>query len=129
MRAFRVPMALARNRFMAYATSCLDSGISIVPNDLALANEEVQRFKLIHGRAPQAALRRVLPDAARRELAHTWSGFVALTRNSAPGFGRVRDGLHAACGQNGIGVTKGTIGGILAADLACGRDNPLLADC
>ena len=62
------------------------------------------------------------------ELAHTWSGFVALTRNSAPGFGRVRGGVHAACCQNGIGVTKGTIAGILAADLACGRDNPLLAD-
>ena len=62
------------------------------------------------------------------ELAHTWSGFVALTRNSAPGFGRVRGGVHAACCQNAIGVTKGTIGGILAADLACGQDNPLLAD-
>ena len=62
------------------------------------------------------------------ELAHTWSGFVALTRNSAPGFGRVRGGVHAACCQNGVGVAKGTIAGILAADLACGRDNALLAD-
>ena len=62
------------------------------------------------------------------ELAHTWSGFVALTRNFAPGFGRVRGGVHAACCQNAIGVTKGTIGGVLAADLACGRDNPLLVD-
>lgn len=62
------------------------------------------------------------------ELAHTWTGFVALTRNAAPGFGRVRDGVHAACLQNGVGVTKGTVAGILAADLACGRDNPLLAD-
>ena len=61
-------------------------------------------------------------------LAHTWSGFVALTRNAAPGFGRIRGGVHAACGQNAVGVTKGTVGGILAADLACGRDNPLLAD-
>ena len=62
------------------------------------------------------------------ELAHTWSGFVALTRNSAPGFGQVRRGVHAACCQNAIGITKGTIGGLLAADLASGRDNPLLAD-
>ena len=56
------------------------------------------------------------------ELAHTWSGFVALTRNTAPGFGRVRGGVHAACCQNGVGVAKGTIAGILAADLACGRE-------
>ena len=62
------------------------------------------------------------------ELAHTWSGFVALTRNSAPGFGRVRGGVFAACFQNAIGITKGTMSGILAADLACGRDNPLLRD-
>ena len=61
-------------------------------------------------------------------LAHTWSGFVALTRNSAPGFGRVRAGVFAACFQNAIGITKGTIAGLLAADLACGRNNPLLAD-
>ena len=62
------------------------------------------------------------------ELAHTWSGFTALTGNFAPGFGRLRAGVHTACCQNGVGVTKGTIAGILAADLACGRDNPLLAD-
>ena len=62
------------------------------------------------------------------ELAHTWSGFVALTRNSAPGFGQIRPGVHAACFQNAIGITKGTIGGLLAADLASGRDHPLLAD-
>ena len=67
----------------------------------------------------------MLPDV---EMAHTWSGFVALTRNGAPGFGQVRGGVHAACCQNAIGVTKGTISGLLAADLACGRDNPLLAD-
>ena len=62
------------------------------------------------------------------ELAHTWSGFAALTRNFAPGFGRIRGGVHAACCQNGVGVAKGTIAGVLAADLACGRDNPLLAE-
>ena len=68
------------------------------------------------------------PELRDVELAHTWIGFVALTRNAAPGFGRVRDGVHAVCLQNGVGVTKGTVAGILAADLACGRDNPLLAD-
>ena len=62
------------------------------------------------------------------ELAHTRSGFTALTRNFAPGFGRLCGGVHTACCQNGVGVTKGTIAGILAADLACSRDNPLLAD-
>lgn len=61
-------------------------------------------------------------------MAHTWTGFIALTRNGVPGFGRVAPGVHAAVCQNGIGITKGTIGGILAADMATGRENPLLAD-
>jgi len=30
--------------------------------------------------------------------------------------------------QNAVGVTKGTFGGVLAADMATGRDNPLIDD-
>jgi glycine/D-amino acid oxidase-like deaminating enzyme len=30
--------------------------------------------------------------------------------------------------QNAVGVTKGTISGLLVADLACGVHNPLIAD-
>ena len=33
----------------------------------------------------------------------------------------------AAC-QNGIGVTKGTISGLLVADVACDRSNSLISD-
>ena len=35
--------------------------------------------------------------------------------------------LGAVC-QNAVGVTKGTIGGLLAADMACGVDNSLIQD-
>ncbi|MEM9141317.1 MAG: FAD-dependent oxidoreductase [Pseudomonadota bacterium] len=62
------------------------------------------------------------------EMAHTWSGHLALTRNGAPGFGEVRPGVFMACAQNAIGITKGTISGHLVADMACGVDNPLIAD-
>ena len=61
-------------------------------------------------------------------LEHTWRGFLCFSRNQAPGFGRLAPNLYAAVCQNGVGVTKGTIGGLLAADLATGRDNPLIAD-
>lgn len=59
---------------------------------------------------------------------HTWAGYVCLSGNEAPGFGRVAPNVLAAVCQNAVGVTKGTIGGLLAADLATGRDNPLIAD-
>jgi glycine/D-amino acid oxidase-like deaminating enzyme len=66
----------------------------------------------------------MLPDV---EMEYTWTGFVAMSRNGSPGFGRVAPNVYAAVCQNAIGVTKGTISGILAADLACGQDNPLIA--
>lgn len=59
---------------------------------------------------------------------HTWSGFVCLSRNAAPGFGRLAPNIWSAVCQNAVGVTKGTFGGTLAADLASGVDNPLIAD-
>ena len=67
----------------------------------------------------------MLPDVT---MAHTWTGFVCLSYNHAPGFGRVAPNVYAAVCQNAIGVTTGTISGLLAADLACDRDNPLLED-
>ena len=62
------------------------------------------------------------------QMEHTWSGIVCLSRNNAPGFGKAADNVWSAVCQNAVGVTKGTIGGILAADMASGQDNPLIAD-
>jgi glycine/D-amino acid oxidase-like deaminating enzyme len=59
---------------------------------------------------------------------YTWAGYVCLSRNYAPGFGRVASNIWTAVCQNAVGVTKGTIAGVLAADMACGEDNPLIAD-
>ncbi len=61
-------------------------------------------------------------------IEHTWRGFVCLSRNHAPGFGRLGPHTFGAVCQNAVGVTKGTISGVLAADMACGEDNPLIAD-
>ncbi len=62
------------------------------------------------------------------EIEHTWTGFICLSRNGAPGFGQVAPNVWMAVCQNAVGVTKGTIGGLLAADMASGRDNPLIDD-
>ena len=61
-------------------------------------------------------------------IAHTWSGFITMSKNFAPGFGQPRANVWSAVCHNGVGVTKGTVSGLLAADLATGRDNPLIAD-
>ena len=62
------------------------------------------------------------------EMEHTWSGILCLSQNSAPGFGKLASNVWSAVCQNAVGVTKGTFGGTLAADLATGRDNPLIDD-
>ena len=62
------------------------------------------------------------------DIEHTWSGIVCLSQNSAPGFGRIAPNIWSAVCQNAVGVTKGTFGGTLAADLATERDNPLIED-
>jgi glycine/D-amino acid oxidase-like deaminating enzyme len=51
-----------------------------------------------------------------------------LSKNGAPGFGRITPSIYTAVCQNAVGVTKGTIGGLLAADMACDVDNPLIDD-
>ena len=57
-----------------------------------------------------------------------WSGRLCLSRNSAPALGEVDDGLYSACCQNGLGVAKGTLHGMLMADLASGNTSDLLTD-
>lgn len=68
------------------------------------------------------------PQIADVPLEHTWVGYVCMSRNGAPAFGPVQPNVWIAACQNAIGVTKGTISGLLAADMACGIDNPLIAD-
>jgi glycine/D-amino acid oxidase-like deaminating enzyme len=68
------------------------------------------------------------PMLAQVEMEHSWSGFICLSRNGAPAFGQVAPNIWLAVCQNAVGVTKGTFGGILAADMATARDNPLTND-
>jgi glycine/D-amino acid oxidase-like deaminating enzyme len=76
----------------------------------------------------QACFNARFPMLPQVTLEHTWTGFVCVAQNQGHGFGKVADNIHSAICQNGIGVTKGTISGLLAADLACSRDNPLISD-
>jgi len=88
-------------------------------NPTASARMAVQHKKLFDQRFP------MLP---RVEIEHTWSGLVCLSKNRAPGFGQLEHNVWSAVCHNAVGVTKGTIGGVLAADLACGRENSLIYD-
>ena len=58
----------------------------------------------------------------------TWTGQLGLASNFAPGFGKIRENVWSAMIQNGVGMTKGTMSGLLAADALNGINSQLLED-
>lgn len=68
------------------------------------------------------------PMLGNVDMEYTWTGYLGITGNGQPGFGAVADNIWSAVAQNGVGITKGTFSGMLAADLATGQDNPLIQD-
>lgn len=60
------------------------------------------------------------------EMEYRWGGRLCLSRNDVSAFGEVEDGLFSACCQNGLGTTRGTLSGMLAAELAAGYSSWML---
>ncbi len=58
---------------------------------------------------------------------YRWAGRLCLARNGATAFGEVAPGLFSACCQNGLGTAKGTLHGMMAANLAARANAPELA--
>lgn len=68
------------------------------------------------------------PALAGMQMQYRWGGRLCLTRNNVSVFGEIENGLYSACCQNGLGTAKGTVSGMLAAELASGISSPLLHD-
>lgn len=68
------------------------------------------------------------PHLAGASMEHRWGGHLTLSLNNVPAFGEVDEGVFAACCQNGLGTVRGTLGGMRAAELACGADTAELRD-
>src|SRR5690625_1853934 len=68
------------------------------------------------------------PMLAGVTMEHTWTGFICVSNNGAPGFGKVAPNVYSAVCQNGVGLTKGTVSGLLVADLATGNKHALVDD-
>ena len=78
------------------------------------------------GRDHDAAFRARFPMLADVGMEYRWGGRLCLSLNSVQVVGQLEDGLYSACCQNGLGTTKGTLAGMLAADLATGQPSPAL---
>ena len=89
---------------------------------MAAAERNIERFGQVH----DASFRARFPMLPNVEMEHRWSGHLCLSLNSAPAFGEIAERVYSACCCNGLGVTKGTLGGMAIADLASGAGGPVV---
>ena len=68
-----------------------------------------------------------VPKLPNTEMEYRWGGRLCLSWNGVPAFGEIEEGLFSACRQNGLGTSKGTLAGMLAAELAAQGNSPLVA--
>jgi glycine/D-amino acid oxidase-like deaminating enzyme len=87
----------------------------------AMSDSELTRARRSHVEAITARF----PQLGAPRIAHSWGGFVCLSRNSAPYWGELAPGVLASVCCNGVGVAKGTFAGRAIAEYALGRDGEL----
>jgi gamma-glutamylputrescine oxidase len=68
------------------------------------------------GEAMRKRMVAVFPQLHDVTMEYAWGGFVAITANRAPHFGRLRENLYFAHGFSGHGITAAGLAGKLMAD-------------
>jgi glycine/D-amino acid oxidase-like deaminating enzyme len=81
---------------------------------MEVSNAKLARIVRSHDRSFAARF----PMLAGVEMEYRWGGRLCLSRNNVNLVGEVDTGLFTACCQNGLGTTRGTLSGLLAAELA-----------
>ncbi|WP_420335412.1 NAD(P)/FAD-dependent oxidoreductase [Roseibium sp.] len=65
------------------------------------------------------------PQLAGMKMEYRWAGHLCLSLNSVAVMRELEDGVYSGCVQNGLGTARGTLTGMGAADLACGRSSEI----
>ncbi len=91
------------------------------------ANKETTAKQIEHlGRRHDKSFQQRFPMLNDVAMQYRWGGHLCLSLNSVPIFEQLQPNLYAACCHNGLGLSKGTLGGMLIADFATGQSNPLV---
>ncbi|TPK60133.1 FAD-binding oxidoreductase [Mesorhizobium sp. B2-4-19] len=91
---------------------------------MSTSEKQIRQIGAAHDRSFRARFP-MLRDIA---MEFRWGGHLCLSLNSAPAFGEIEERVFVAGCCNGLGTVQGTLYGMLAADLAVGRDDPMVAD-
>ena len=89
---------------------------------MEVSDRRILRVARDHDRAFRARFP-MLRDVGMR---YRWGGRLCLSRNNVNVVRELDNGLYSACCQNGLGTTRGTLSGMLAAELATGTQSDRL---
>lgn len=89
---------------------------------MEIGEKDIKRAAKLHDRAFAARF----PMLQGVPMEHRWGGRLCLSWNSVPAFGELEERVFSAVCQNGLGTVKGTLSGMLAAELAVNGRSPLL---
>jgi len=73
------------------------------------------------GRATRARMLRVFPQLVDARLEYVWGGYVDITMNRAPDFGRIGPNVYYLQGFSGHGIAMAGMAGRLAAEAIAGQ--------
>jgi len=73
------------------------------------------------GKATRARMLRVFPQLADTRLDYVWGGYVDITMNRAPDFGRIGGNVYYLQGFSGHGIAMAGMAGRLAAEAIAGQ--------
>ncbi|PPC75834.1 FAD-dependent oxidoreductase [Pokkaliibacter plantistimulans] len=112
-------------------SDCMGSGDRIVIRNHVSLNQDLEARESNLQRAARLqddSFARRFPMLKGVAMEHRWGGRLCLTMNSVPAFGEVEERIWSACAQNGLGTVKGTLSGMMAAEIATQQQSPLLSD-
>ena len=110
----RIDSAQGGNRIITRTCAALRPGMRATSRDLKRA-----------ARVHQRKFDQRFPALAELAMQYSWAGHLCLALNDVSVMGEIDDGLFAACVQNGLGTARGTLTGIGAAELACGKTSAI----
>ncbi|KUM25044.1 hypothetical protein AU467_27900 [Mesorhizobium loti] len=92
--------------------------------DMSTSERQISQIGAAHDRSFRARF----PMLGEMPMEFRWGGHLCLSLNSAPAFGEVEERVFVAGCCNGLGTVQGTLYGMLAADLAVGSNEQMVAE-
>lgn len=68
------------------------------------------------------------PELTHVEFEYTWGGSSSISGNFETFWGEVEEGIYLSCCDQSVGAARGTISGMMLADLISGRNAELVRD-